>query len=156
MVANCPGGKSSRGKPRWWRNISVVNGLVGETTSSSSRCADPRMDTPLEWKDNICHPVLEMTSCSCFRSLETCWMSQAVCCSFIFSVDDPPFCINCWHTSGLGANRQLRNIHKSLIRRTVRMASTNFGVYRSILPNRISMLHMLLCLSSEGMSNWTE
>jgi len=54
--------------------------------SSSSCCADPRMDTTLEWKDNVSHPVLEMTSCSCFRSLMTCWMSQAIYCSFIFSV----------------------------------------------------------------------
>ena len=53
--------------------------------------ADPRMDTPLEWKDNVSHPVLEMISCSCFQSLMTCWMSQAICCSFIFSVDGSPF-----------------------------------------------------------------
>jgi len=26
------------------------------------------MDAPLEWKDNVSHPVLEMTSCSFFSS----------------------------------------------------------------------------------------
>ena len=62
------------------------------------------MDTPLEWKDNVSHPVLEMISCSCFRSLMTCWMSQAICCRFILSVDGPPFCISCWYTSGVSVS----------------------------------------------------
>jgi len=42
-----------------------------EASSSSSSCADPHMDTPLEWKDIVSHPILEMISCSCFRSLMT-------------------------------------------------------------------------------------